>query len=159
MHPVSRLPELVINEVDVEAKSTYFCTKATSFFCTFVLSCDTYSKSVLLLPSSSSDSPNLMDKDNEFMQLRDTDALDGRIGDSVRYLRDGVMKSGHITNMLLDLVGHRCYITSSVASMRQFRLPVSSLSLLEIRKYLLFLRLLMITFVTAKILTQKTFSS
>ena len=126
LHPISGLPVLVINEVEVEAKSASYCTKAANFFCTFVPSCDTYSKSVLLSSSSSSDPHILMDEDNEFMQLRNADALDGRIGDPVRYVRDGVIKSGHITNMLLDpsrtqmLYNVKCGLNEVIQTTREF---------------------------------------
>ena len=79
----------------------YF-TRSKDFVCSFVPSCDSYSKSVLLTTPTNVDSPELIDKENEFLTLNDTEGFHRNVGDSIWYVRDGIDKKGYIINMLLD---------------------------------------------------------
>jgi len=102
LHPPSGLPEITINEQDVERRESSFFVRAGKFvgkMCSSPLDAIFYTSTD---ESMATDPPDLIDEadDHHMLQL---DELPGiKVGDKVRYVRDGVNKPGILLNLMCD---------------------------------------------------------
>ena len=102
LHPPSSLPEITINEQDVEHRESSFFVRAGKFvgkMCSLPLD-------AILCTSTNeptaTDPPDLIDKadDHHMLQLDKLPRI--KIGDKVRCVRDGVNKPGILLNLTCD---------------------------------------------------------
>jgi len=104
IHPPNGLPELIVNEKELQEKSVSFYSKASTFFCQLCPG----NQSVLLseVPKLSEllnkDEPELVDEEDVDCRLEIDDIPDCKVGDTVNYIRDSINKEDRIASISFD---------------------------------------------------------